>query len=347
MFTDLLSLIFNSNLSKRKIEFAFIVHPRNTYDIFRKYKFLLIFPKFFINFFLLFFWPTYGGPIKIDQGEKGVIWGAIIISPLTGKQMLKYRRLAANTVYMASKLAKIYGAKTIGLGALTSVVTNGGSYVSDKLTGLHFTSGNGLTAAITTGDILKIIKTQKITGPISIIGATGSIGKGITKVLDESCTNDLILIGKNEERTMKLGHELTRSNIVCTTDIEENNKAEIVIVTTSANGAIIDHHLLKNAKLIYDITQPKNTPEHIMKGKAVSYVDGGLIQLPDNIRIGMDISLPKGIAFSCLSETILIAISKNYHLKSEKDLKIENIRELSKLAIENGFNSYLIHNDTK
>ena len=48
--------------------------------------------------------------------------------------------------------------------------------------------------------------------------------------------------------------------------------------------------------------------------------------------IGMDISLPKGLAFSCLSETILIAISEKYNLRSEKDLKVENIKELSKLA---------------
>lgn len=347
MFTDLLSLIFNRNLSKRKIEFAFIVHPRNTYDIFRKYKFLKIFPKFIVDLFLLMMWPTYGGSIKIDQGEKGVKWGAIIISPLTGKQMLRYRKLAANTVHMASKLAKIYGAKIVGLGALTSVVTDGGVYVSDKLKGLYFTSGNGLTAATTANDILKIVTDKNIKGPISIIGATGSIGKGITKVLDESCNNDLILIGKNEERTLKLGHELSRGNIICTTDIKENNKSEIIIVTTSADGAIVDHHLLENAKIIYDITQPKNTPEHIMKGDKVSYIDGGLIQLPDNIKIGMDISLPKGLAFSCLSETILIAISEKYNLVSEKDLKIENIKELSKLAIENNFNSYLIQNGNK
>lgn len=347
MFTDLLSLIFNRNLSKRKIEFTFVVHPRNTYDIFRKYKFLKIFPKVVVDLFLLIMWPTYGGSIKIDQGEKGVKWGAIIISPLTGKQMLRYRKLAAYRVYLSAKLAKIYGSKIVGLGALTSVVTDGGVYVSDRLKGLHFTSGNGLTAATTANDILRMIKDKNITGPISIIGATGSIGKGITKVLDEGCQNELILIGKNKERTIGLGHELLRNNVICTTDIEENNKAEIVIVTTSANGAIIDHHLLKNAKIIYDITQPKNTPDHIMTGETISYIDGGLIQLPENIRIGMDISLPKGIAFSCLSETLLIAISEKYHLKSEKDLKLENIKELSKLAIENSFNSHLIQNGNK
>lgn len=347
MFTDLLSLIFNRNLSKRKIEFAFIVHPRNTYDIFRKYKLLKIFPKFIVDIFLLIMWPTYGGSIKIDQGEKGVKWGAIIISPLTGRQMLIHRKLSAYRVYLSAKLARVYGAKIVGLGALTSVVTDGGVYVSDRLKGLYFTSGNGLTAATTANDILRIIKEQNMTGPISILGATGSIGKGISKILDEYCKNDLILIGKNHHRTLGLADKLTRKNIICSTDIKDNNKAEIVIVTTSANGAIIDHNLLKNAKIIYDITQPKNTPEHIIEGGSISYIDGGLIQLPKNIKIGMDISLPKNIAFSCLSETLLIAISEKYHLRSEKDLKVENIKELSKLAIENNFNSYLIQNGNK
>jgi predicted amino acid dehydrogenase len=347
MLTDLLSLIFNRNLSKRKIEFAFVVHPRNTYDIFRKYKFLKIFPKVIVDLFLLIMWPTYGGSIKVENPDKSIKWGAIVISPLTGKQMLKHRWLAAYRVYLSAKLAKIYGSKIVGLGALTSVVTDGGVYVSSRLKELHFTSGNGLTAATTANDILRIIKDKNITGPISIIGATGSIGKGITKVLDESCENYLILIGKNKERTNDLGHELLRKNIICTTDIEENNKAEIVIVTTSADGAIIDHHLLKNTKIIYDITQPKNTPEHIITGDDIMYIDGGLIQLPENIKVSMDISLPKGIAFSCLSETLLLAISEKYNLKSEKDLKFKNIKELSKLAIENSFNSYLIQNGNK
>ncbi len=84
-----------------------------------------------------------------------------------------------------------------------------------------------------------------------------------------------------------------------------------------------------------------------MKGETISYIDGGLIELPHNVKIGMDISLPKGIAFSCLSETILIALSQKYYLKSEKDLEVKHIKELSKLAKANKFNSYLIYNGHK
>jgi predicted amino acid dehydrogenase len=340
-------LILNKNLSKRKIEFAFVVHPRNTNDIFRKYKFLKILPKRIVNGILMVFWPTYGGNIKVET-KNGIIWGAIIIAPLTGKQMLRHRKIAAYRVYLAAKLAHIYGANVVGLGALTSVVTDGGVYVDKKThNSLHLTSGNSLTVATTVKDILRIIKEKNIMGPISIIGATGSIGKGITKMLDQDCDNDLILIGKNKERTFGLSHELSRENVVCTTDIQENNKAEVVIVTTSATGAILDHHILKNAKIIYDITQPKNTPEHIINGKEISYIDGGLIQLPENVQVGMDIGLPAGIAFSCLSETILLAVSKKYFLKSEKDLKVESIRELSQIAEDNNFNSYLTQNGNK
>jgi hypothetical protein len=38
-------------------------------------------------------WPTYGGSIRIENPDKSIKWGAIIISPLTGKQMLRYRKL--------------------------------------------------------------------------------------------------------------------------------------------------------------------------------------------------------------------------------------------------------------
>lgn len=346
MLTDLLSLIFNKNLSKRKIEFAFVVHPRNTNDIFRKYKFLRILPNRIVNGVLMVFWPTYGGSIRVVEEDK-IKWGAIIINPLTGRQILKHRKFAAKRVLSASRLAKIYGAKVIGLGALNSVVTDGGIDIDHKLKTVNCTSGNALTVATTTKDIMDIINNNSIKGPISIIGATGSIGKGITRILDQECDNDLILIGKNKERTLHLKDELVRENIECSTNIDDNNKAEIVIVTTSADGAILDYHLLKNAKVVYDITQPKNTPDHIVSDNKVLYIDGGLIKLPENVKIGMDISLPKGIAFSCLSETILLAISKKYYLKSEKDLKINNIKELSKLAKENNFTSYLIQNGDK
>ncbi len=346
MFTDLLSLIFNKNLSKRKIEYAFMLHPRGTDDIFRRYKFLKIFPNFVVNAILMVFWPTYGGYIKVIEGDK-TRWGGIIISPLTGKQMLRHRRLASHRVKLAAKLAKIYGAEIIGLGALTSVVTDGGKEVADKLPEVNLTTGNGLTVSTTVNDVLKLITEKNITGPISIIGATGNIGKGIIKMLDQSCDNDLILIGKNKERTHQLKETLMRENITCSTDINDNNKAEVVIVTTSANGALLDYHLLENAKIIYDITQPKNTPDHVVMDKKILYIDGGLIKLPENVKIGMDIGLPKGLAFSCFSETVLIAISKKYHLKSEKELQVSRAKELSELAKEYNFTSYLIENGNK
>lgn len=119
MFTDLLSLIFHKNFSRRKIEFAFLVHPRHTDDIYRKYNFLKILPVRVVDIILIFFWPTYGGKIKIHDHLTGTNkWGALIISPLTAKQMLANRPSAAKKVHMATRLAQIYGAKIVGLGCM-------------------------------------------------------------------------------------------------------------------------------------------------------------------------------------------------------------------------------------
>lgn len=345
MFTDLLSLIFNKNLSKRKIGFAFLVHPRNTDDIYRKYKFLKILPKKVVDFILLYFWPTYGGRIKIhDHLTNTTKWGALIISPMTAKQMLHDRPRAAKKVHLATKLAQIYGAKIVGLGALTSVVTDGGDYVKERISDIHLTSGNSLTSYVSAGDTIDLIKKHNITGPIAIIGATGSIGKAIAKILASSISNKLILVGKNPERTQMIKDSISTENfrldkdsIIASTDISSIKEAEFLVVTTSATGAVMSEDLISKTKIIYDLTQPKNTPKNIQENKNIIFVDGGLIKLPHNIDIGLDISLPKGVAFACLSETMVLAISEKYHLVSRGDLHIPHVQEIGDIATKANF----------
>jgi fatty aldehyde-generating acyl-ACP reductase len=348
MFTDLLSLTFNKNFSKRNISFAFLVHPRDTSDIYRKYKFLKILPKKIVDFILIYFWPTYGGRIKISgKGQMDTKWGALIISPLTAKQMLADRDSAAKKVHRATKLAQIYGAKVVGLGALTSVVTDGGDYLQDRMKNIHLTSGNSLTSYISATDTIELIKKHKIQGPVAIIGATGSIGKAISKILAASIPNKLILVGKNPERTEQIKDKIILENIrldinsvVASTNISSIAEAELLVVTTSATGAVMSEDLIGNTKIIYDLTQPKNTPKHIQEKKDILYVDGGLIRLPENIDIGLDISLPKGIAFACLSETMVLAISEKYNLVSKGDLYIPHVQEIGALATEANFISH-------
>jgi predicted amino acid dehydrogenase len=215
---------------------------------------------------------------------------------------------------------------------------------------MHLTSGNALTSHISAEDTIKLILKHNITGPIAIIGATGSIGKAISKILASKLQNHLILVGRNPERTELIkkniideGFRSENNSIIATTDISEIKRAEFLVVTTSATGAVIDESLIGNTKIIYDLTQPKNTPQHIQEREDILFVDGGLIELPQGIDMSLDISLPKGVAFSCLSETMIIAMSEKYHLVSKGDLYIPHIKELGELAEIANFKSYAKH----
>lgn len=349
MIIDLISKIFNRNLSKRKIDFAFLIHPRYTADIFKKYRLLKFFPNFIIEFFLLNFWPTYGGTIIGLERNGKKIYGGLIIVPFTSKQMLSKRAAAKRKVVSAVKLAKIYGAEIVGLGALTSTVSGGGTEILDSVHPVHLTSGNSLTAYTTYSDVREYVEKNEITGPIAVVGATGSIGKAVSSLLNDSLPNELIIVGKNEERTNNIGQELENSKerkslkLVSSTTISDIKKSEVIVVTTSATGAVINEDLISNAKLIYDVTQPKNTPKHIQQSEKVTFIDGGLIKLPPNIKITLDIGLPKGIAFSCLSETMLISASERYDLLSKSSLMNTNIKKIGELAKKYDFVSHLIY----
>lgn len=348
MFTDLLSTLLGRNFRKRKIDFAFLIHPRYTGDIYRKYPFLKILPEFIVNMILFFFWPTYGGSIKGLTRDGKPIFGAFIIVPLPSRQMLKHRNRAKSRVRSAVRLAEIYGAEIVGLGALTSSVTGGGEDIREASKPVHLTSGNSLTAFTTANDVIQRVRKENITGPIAIVGATGSIGQAVAELVYEELQNKVIVVGKNPERTQKVADILIEKNIqgkeapLASTNVQDVAGAEILIITTSAHDATVGAHMLTHAKVIYDVTQPKNTPEEIQNDSRLVFIDGGLIQLPDEIHFTLDVGLPKGIAYSCLSETMILAASERFDLLSSSKLKVHNIRTVGELAGKFNFKSHQI-----
>ena len=53
---------------------------------------------------------------------------------------------------------------------------------------------------------------------------------------------------------------------------------------------------------------------------------------------GVELGLPPNIAYACLSETILLAITGRFEsFTLGRELNIEKIKEIGNLAIENGF----------
>jgi len=139
-----------------------------------------------------------------DSGKKA--YGEFIAVPRTTEELVSMPKAQAlGELKAAIRLAKERGARIVGLGAYTSVVSMGGLYVKDE--GIPVTTGNSYTVvaaidAINTAlEKLDIPATQTTA---AVIGATGAIGKGLSMLLAETVSS-LILIGNPNNKDSSIG----------------------------------------------------------------------------------------------------------------------------------------------
>ncbi|MBL8151399.1 MAG: aminotransferase III, partial [Blastocatellia bacterium] len=124
-------------------------------------------------------------------------YGEFIIIPRTAKEFLRLSQSdALSEIRTAAKIAKKRGAKIIGLGAYTSVLTQGGFYLKkENLPPL--TTGNSYTALSGKQAVEMALKRSRKTlssSSVAVVGASGSIGRAISILLSQE-VKKLILIG--------------------------------------------------------------------------------------------------------------------------------------------------------
>ncbi|KKS29035.1 MAG: Shikimate/quinate 5-dehydrogenase [Parcubacteria group bacterium GW2011_GWC2_42_11] len=145
--------------AKHEYDFAFLVHPRNIQDIYKKFPFFKIIPVVLFMFFFKNISPVILATVRGAVDENGKkIKGVIISLPITAEQMLRDRNQAKKQVFRAIKKAKKLGATYVGLGSFTSVVTSGGEDVRGLVEGVHVTNGNALTTSMTYLGIQDLIR---------------------------------------------------------------------------------------------------------------------------------------------------------------------------------------------
>jgi len=314
------------------IDFAFLVHPRNMKDIYRKYPSAKYVPQFLVTFFLKFIGPV---PVARINGIKPTK-GLIISLPITAEYMLKEKAEAKKKVVQAIKYAKKRGAKIIGLGSLTSPVVGGGVDVAGRY-GVRITNGNALTAYMTMGGIKESADKLGINlseSTVAVVGATGSIGQAVSKLLVRDYeVAELVVIGRTPENVDALRAEIKKinpnANIVARTDMNIVSTADVVVVATSASGAIMGSEHLKKDALVYDITQPQNVPESIREERPdVVVVDGAIVQLPEGVSFKFNLGIPPQTTFACMAETIILA-AENLNYDSVGKVTIDQVENIS------------------
>ncbi len=115
-------------------------------------------------------------------------------------------------------------------------------------------------------------------------------------------------------------------------------EADIVLVATSSEMALIDPRELRPGVLVCDIARPPNVAHDDLASKEVLVFDGGLIAPPFEVDLGAFQTLPKNLCWGCLGETMLLALARetrDFSIGSR--LSLADADYVSGLAEEHGF----------
>lgn len=332
--------------------FAFFIHPLDINDLYRVIPQLKQKSIEFIESIIKIIDPFVAAEMEIvtNVGEK--VYGMFIVIPLLSKQFIQDEKMAMSKIISGSKLAIKFGARIIGLGAFTSIVGRAGlNLVKNFGNNLFFTSGASYTVSSSL-EVLDIIIQERMLNKkdlsVSVIGATGAIGKAIVKLIYNQYRK-IFAVARNKTRLVALKNEVKSDNIHISTDIKSSClNSDIIITATSHPSEIIFPEYLKLNSIVCDISMPHNTSKQVVEQrKDVLVIEGGIIQLPseptfrklfNDLSWNDIIGFPKNNVLACMAETIILTAEERYENYSiGRNIDENKIKEISLLAKKHGF----------
>ena len=329
---DLLEMIQSAELQprilypsgfRRRSRFAFVIHPLSQ-EYFRNVKALDavadVTPGIFMDGVekLMAHAPpfVYSHVTGIKSPTGAEVEGWLITVGGTPKELMAhdpeftYSRLLA-----AADMAQKMGAQIMGLGAFTKVVGDAGVTVA-KRAPLPITTGNSYSAsgalwaahdAVRRLGIAEVDKKGHIKGKAMVVGATGAIGSVCARLL-----------------------AMAADEHIADMDV-------IVTATSGAGKKVLDIMKVKPGAVITDVARPLDlSAEDVAKRPDVLVIESGEIELPGDPQM-KGIGLPKGVAYACLAETIVLALEGRYETFTVgRNIEWEKVKEIYRLGLKHG-----------
>lgn len=332
--------------------FCFIIHPLSINEIHQHplYRWTKYLPDDLVERAVAYMPPMFISKVKgiISPATGQEVEGYLYALSATPRQLLRHKpEFTYRRVLSAARQAANRRAKIMGLGAFTSVVGDAGQTIAER-SPIAVTSGNSLTAAAAVEAARVGIQKMGLNGLngrcAMVIGATGSIGSAVSRLLAPQ-VKALVLISRTPEKVNALRREIQDAfpslQVSGSTNADQFlADCEVIISATSAFGErVLDISKCKPGAVICDVARPQDlNPEEASLRPDVLVIDSGEVKLPGNVDIGYNIGLEPGVVFACMAETILLTLEGRFqHYTLGRNLDLGKSGEMLQLFKKHQF----------
>ncbi|MBS4032280.1 MAG: shikimate dehydrogenase [Clostridiales bacterium] len=326
-------------------DFAFIIHPIELDDVFRKLKFMRNWPVPVSEAVVKALPPFRVSDITGVRSAHAETLGHFVSCPLTSKQMVTMPEdKVIKKIIKAGKVAEKLGAKIVGLGAMTSVVGDAGITVAKHLN-IAVTSGNSYTVATALQGTKKAAQMMGIDiqqAEVLVVGATGSIGSVCARILARD-VRFLTLLARDKHKLDHLAARLLKENglaVKVSSDVKRCvQSADIIIAVTGSAEAVIDVKDLKPGAVVCDVARPRDVSKRASELRDdILVIEGGVVEVPGDVDFGFNFGFPPKTSYACMAETMILALEGKFEsFTLGRELSVAQVDEISRLADKHGF----------
>jgi len=365
---DYLEIITEANMEPRIVyptgerrinRFAFVIHPLSQ-EYFKKIKpvemLSRVSPPVFMD--ALERVMAYAPPFvysKIDgvRSPTGVeAEGWLISVGGTPKEIMSHSpEFTYKRLLDAADMAKKLGAQIMGLGAFTKVVGDAGVTVA-KRASLPITTGNSYSASgalwaahdalLKLGLVPKPRGKERVKFKAMVVGATGAIGSVCARLLVKAA-EEVYLVSPETAKLLAVKESILKETpdakmfLSARADKDIADMDMIVTATSGAGKKVLDIMKVKPGCVITDVARPLDLPpEEVAKRPDVLVIESGEIELPGDVQM-KNIGLPKGVAYACLAETIVLALEGRFeNFTVGRAIEWEKVREIYRMGLKHG-----------
>ena len=319
---------------------AFVVQPFDTYEVCQRYPTAGCIPGFLMRQILRYLPPFKTSDVSISLSGGKHVRGWVITCPLTIAQMSALpEEIAADKVIQAGKAAQRAGAEIIGLGGYIPATGRIKNIVQQGLN-VRISAGCGYTiSAAVEGMKLAAEKMGHDLNKarVVVIGATEFNGSVCAHMVARKVKN-LLLVGDDKAKLNKVAH-----NILYDTGLAARIEVDIRLALRNSdivllNGFSVDGELnpgdFKPRALICDIFGSKLISQTVADAREdLTVIEGGLVEVPGEVRFSPDVGLPEGLVYPWMAEAIIQAQGiKCQGLDSGDATSVRQIDNITKLA---------------